>query len=45
MYRAYGCTGQTSILEVGGGGITYILPPNIGDNIEQCILSQKLKVM
>ena len=26
------CTGQTSILKVGGGDTTYILPPNIGDN-------------
>ena len=29
---AHVCTGQTSILKVGGGGTTYILPPNIGDN-------------
>ena len=27
-----GCTGQTSILKVGGGGTTYILPPNMGGN-------------
>ena len=28
----HGCTGQTSILKVGGGGTRYNLPPNIGDN-------------
>ena len=28
----HGCTGQTSILKVGGGGTTYILTSNIGDN-------------
>jgi hypothetical protein len=37
------CTGQTSILKVGGGGTTYILPPNIGDNnVFFPLLSQKL---
>jgi hypothetical protein len=39
----HGCTGQTSILKVGVGGTTYILPPNIGDNnIFFPLLSQKL---
>ena len=39
----HGCTGQTSILKVGEGGTTYILPPNIRDNnLFFPLLSQKL---
>ena len=40
----HGCTGQTSILKVGGEGTTYILPPNIEDNnVFLPLLSQKLE--
>ena len=40
----HGCTGQTSILKVGGESTTYILPPNIGDNnVFLPLLSQKLE--
>ena len=39
----HGCTGQTSILKVGGGGTTYIVPPNIeNNNVFFPLLSQKL---
>ena len=39
----HGCTGQTSILKVGGGGTTYFWPPNIGyNNVLFPLLSQKL---
>jgi hypothetical protein len=39
----HGCAGQTSILKVVGGGTTFILPPNIGDNnVFFPLLSQKL---
>ena len=38
----HGCTGQTNILKVGGGGTTYILSTNIEENnVIFPLLSQK----